>query len=198
MLGTTLNPGSEKNVHAIFISHDHWDHFDSNTIMKLLSPSTGIYCPENLCTSLYHEITFEAESHEHYEELKSRVFPLKIGDLIRLNEIRIKCIGASEGLSYLFLCGDNKVLFMGDSVATIEMIAEKPDVILFPVWAVRGEEARLEAFLNLVKESRCIPMHYHHNPNALPNFYVSPEDFQYLLKMNVDIEILERNKTYLL
>jgi L-ascorbate metabolism protein UlaG (beta-lactamase superfamily) len=196
MLETTLDPGNEKDVTAIVISHDHWDHFDSGTIMGLLSPSTRIYCPENVCSSLYHRMTFEAISHDNFEERKKRVLPVTMGEIIDLYDIEIKCIGASEGISYLFLCGEKKILFMGDSVATNEMIAEKPDVVLFPVWAVRGEEAKPKAFLELAKGSISIPMHYHRNPDALPNFYVSSQDFQDLLKMNVDVEILERNRPY--
>jgi L-ascorbate metabolism protein UlaG (beta-lactamase superfamily) len=196
MLETTLDPGNEEDVCAVFISHDHWDHFDSGTIMELLSPSTRIYCPENVCSSLYHEMTFEAKSPDNFEELKKRVFPVTNDEIIDLYEIKIKCIKASEGISYLFLFGEKKILFMGDSVATNEMISEEPDITLFPVWAVKGEEAKPKDFLELAKRGINIPMHYHGNPDALSNFYVPPEDFQELLNMNVDMEVLERNKPY--
>ena len=196
MLETTLDPGIEKDVNAIFISHDHWDHFDCETILKLLSSDTRIYCPEKVCNSLYHRMTFEAKSQDNFEELKKRILPVTKGEIIDLYEAKITCMGASEGISYLFLIWEKKILFMGDSVATNEMIAEEPDVVLFPVWAVKGGEAKPKAFLELAKGSRCIPMHYHRNPDALPNFYVSPEDFQDLLRTNVDMKILERNKLY--
>ncbi len=196
MLETTLDPGIEKDITATFISHDHWDHFDCDTILRLLSSDTRIYCPDVVVNSLYHRMTFEAKSPDNFEELKKRVLPVTMDEIIDLYEIKIKCIRASEGISYLFLFGDKKILFMGDSVATNEMIAEQPDIVLFPVWAVKGEEAKPKDFLELAKGSRCIPMHYHRNPDALPNFYVSPEDFQDLLKMNVDVEIFERNRPY--
>lgn len=196
MLETTLDPGNEKDVCAIFISHDHWDHFDCETILMLSSPNTNIYCPGVVANSLYHRMSFEAKTPDDFNELKKRVLPVAMGEIIDLHEIRIKCLGASEGISYLFFFGEKKMLFMGDSVATNEMIAEEPDVILSPIWAVRGEEANPKAFLKLVKGNRCIPMHYHHNPDALPNFYVPPEDFQDLLKMDVHLEILERNRSY--
>jgi L-ascorbate metabolism protein UlaG (beta-lactamase superfamily) len=141
-------------------------------------------------------MTFEVESPDNFKDLKKRVLPVAMGEIIDLYDIKIKCLGASEGISYLFLFGEKKILFMGDSVATTEMIAEKPDIVLFPVWAVKGEESRPKDFLELIKGSISIPMHYHRNPDALPNFYVSPCDFQNLLKMNVDMEILERNKPY--
>jgi L-ascorbate metabolism protein UlaG (beta-lactamase superfamily) len=196
MLETTLSPGNEKDVCAIFISHDHWDHFDCEAILMLLSSNANIYCPDVVANSLYHKMSFEAKTPDDFKELKKRVLPVTRDEIIDLYDIKIKCMGASEGISYLFLFGEKKILFMGDSVATTEMIAEKPDIVLFPVWAVKGEEAKPKAFLELAKGRRCIPMHYHRNPDALPNFYVSPEDFQDLLKMNVDMELLERNKPY--
>ncbi len=196
MLETTLYPDGENEVCAIFISHDHWEHFDWETVLKLSSASTNIYCPVVVAISLYHKMSFEAKKIEEFKEQKKRVFPLEMGEIIELNKVKVKCIRASEGISYLFLFGKKKLLFMGDSVATDEMIYEKPDVVLFPVWAVKGGEANLKKFKELARESRCIPMHYHRNPDALPNFYISSEDFQDLSNMNVNMEILERNKPY--
>jgi L-ascorbate metabolism protein UlaG (beta-lactamase superfamily) len=196
MLETTLNPGNEKEVCGIFISHDHWDHFNCETILMLSSSDTKIYCPDVVANSLYHRMSFEARTPLDFTELKQKVLTVTKGEIIDLHQIKVKCIGATEGISYLFFIGEKKMLFMGDSVANKEMIAEEPDIVLFPIWAVKGEEANPEAFLELAKGKRCIPMHYHHNPDALPNFYVTLEDFQDLLKMDVHIEILERNKSY--
>jgi L-ascorbate metabolism protein UlaG (beta-lactamase superfamily) len=196
LLQTTLDTGNEKDVCGIFISHDHWDHLDCETILMLSSPNTNIYCPGVVANSLYHRMSFEAKTPDDFNELKKGVIPVTMGEIIDLYEIKIKCIEASEGNSYLIFFGEQKMLFMGDSVANNEMISEEPDIVLFPVWAVRGEEAEPRAFLELATGSKCIPMHYHHNPDALPNFYVSHEDFQDLLNMDVDIEILERNKSY--
>ena len=85
---------------------------------------------------------------------------------------------------------------MGDSVATKEMIKEKPDVVLFPVWAVRGEEARLDEFLELASTALCIPMHYHTHTDGLPNFYIDEKEVEKLLPGNIELMILARNEVH--
>lgn len=194
-LGTTLEPQKEKDATAIFVSHDHWDHFDAETIMALYSANTKIFCPTSVANSLLHRMTFEVSNIQELNKLKEKVVTLKKEDIIKINELQIICLEASEGLSFLIVDGDKKLLFMGDSVATKEMIKEKPNVVLFPVWAVKGEEARLEDFLALAEGKLCIPMHYQAIPNALPNFYVDIKEIMGLLQ-HVNVKILEKNRTY--
>ncbi|UCE36813.1 MAG: MBL fold metallo-hydrolase [Thermoplasmata archaeon] len=196
MLGTTLDPFNEKNTKAIFISHDHWDHFNVETIMALLSPTTDVYCPYSVANSLAHRMTFEAQNQTELEALKESVIPIKNDEVFEIERISVKCLAASEGVSFLFNYGDKKLLFMGDSVATKEMIMEKPNVVLFPMWAVLGEEAKKKEFLELGTGCKCIPMHYHRDPDALPNFYISSEDYQDLLQMKIDMMLPEKDRTF--
>lgn len=196
LLGTTLEPLKERRVSAILVSHDHWDHYDAETIMALAPANTSIYCPRSVANSLSHRMTFDVNDINELEKLQERLIIVKKGDIIKINEVTVKCLEASEGLSFLMLGIDKKILFMGDSVATNEMIKEKPDVVLFPVWAVRGEEAKLEEFLELAMVSQCIPMHYHTSQEALPNFYIPPQNIQELLPSNMNVKILEKDRPY--
>jgi L-ascorbate metabolism protein UlaG (beta-lactamase superfamily) len=191
VLGTTLEP--QKETSSIFVSHEHWDHFDAETILTLCTPRTEIYCPRSVVGPLSLRMTFERDSPEEIKKLTGQITPLKRDDIIKINSAKIKCLEASEGLAFLIIHKDKKVLFMGDSVATSEMITEKPDVILFPVWAVKGKEAKLEEFIELSKDSLCMPMHYHTNPDGLPNFYADIQEIQGLLK-EVNLKILKKNK----
>lgn len=197
LLLTDLNPEKEDNISAIFISHDHWDHYNPETIIALFSQVTKIFCPLSVINQIYHQLTFKVDSIKEFEELRERVLPTKKGDVIEINSLSIKCLDASEGLSFLIDSVGKKLLFMGDSVATKEMIKEKPDVLFFPIWAVRGEEAELDDFLELAKNRLCIPMHYHQSQNALPNFYVDIREIKELLN-NINMEILDKNKIYYL
>jgi len=193
LLDTTLDPEKEKNVSAIFVSHEHWDHNDSETIMALCNADTQIFCPPPVALSLSHRLTFEAYNLDEHQSLTDRIKIVKPKDVVERNNAKIKCLEASEGVSYLII-HDKKILFMGDSVATEEMAEEKPDVVLFPVWAVRGEEAKPEEFLRLAKTSLCIPMHYHTNIDGLPNFYIHGNELENLVPDNIEMRIVKRNK----
>jgi L-ascorbate metabolism protein UlaG (beta-lactamase superfamily) len=94
------------------------------------------------------------------------------------------------------ITGKKKILFMGDSVATEEMMKAEPDVILFPVWAVKGDEAKPSEFFELAKGRLCMPMHYHTSPAAFPQFNEDPMELKALFGKNVTMKILGKNKTY--
>lgn len=195
LLDTTLDPVNEENISAVFVSHEHWDHNDNETIMALCNPEPHIYCPPCVALSLSHRMTFDADNMDEHQRLTSRIHPVKPKDVVDLGYMKVRCLEASEGISYLII-HDKKVLFMGDSVATEEMIKEEPDVVLFPVWAVRGEEAKPEEFLRLASTALCIPMHYHTNVEGLPNFYVDEEELEKLKPGNIEMRIVNRNEVF--
>ena len=195
MLATILDPKKQNSISAIFISHDHWDHCNPETILALCSPKTKINCPLSVIDQIYHQMTFEVNNLKDLKKEKKRIVPVKIQDIVKIDQIQVKCLTASEGLSFLILVKDKKLLFMGDSNATKEMKKENPDVILFPIWAVKGEEAKQEEFFELAENSLCIPMHYHQSPDALPNFYVDIGEIKRSLR-DLKVKILEKNKVY--
>lgn len=193
LLGSILEPENVQKPQTIFISHEHWDHCDPITVFNLCSESTMVFGPQSIENPLIHEMTFNAKDLDDLKQVSQRISIVKPDDLLHLKDIRIRCLPAQEGLSYLLLFGEKKLLFMGDSHANSEMIKESPDIILFPIWAVKGEEAKLNEFLTLAKDALCIPMHYHESPGALPNFYVDMNEVEELLE-NVNMKILKRGE----
>ncbi len=192
MLETTLEPAIEKNASAILISHEHWDHYDADTVISLTSSDTKIYCP-SLVAGLYScRLSFEAKDMGTFQEILKSLHPVEINENIDIDGISVKCLEATEGISYLIEFNQKKILFMGDSIAMGRMIEEKPDIIIFPIWAVEGEEADLNNFLKLAGESICIPMHYHSNPDSLPNFFIEP-DLLYDISQKINLKVLKRN-----
>jgi L-ascorbate metabolism protein UlaG (beta-lactamase superfamily) len=197
LLQTTLDPGKEYNPTAILISHEHWDHCDPDSIMDLISQSTMIYGPQSIENPIIHRMTFDSQDMKTLEERIERINIVNANDELEIDGIEIKCLVAQEGLSYLLSISGIKLLFMGDSVATSQMIAESPDVVLFPILAVYGEEAKLDDFLTLAEDSLCIPMHFHTSSSSLPNFYVDFKKIEELLQ-NVNMKVLKRNEPFLI
>jgi L-ascorbate metabolism protein UlaG (beta-lactamase superfamily) len=120
LLNTTFEPEKEKNPKAIFISHEHWDHCDPDTVLSLCSDSTKIYGPSSIENPLVHEMTFNMKDLEELKKASRNISIVKPNDLLDLIDIKIKCLAAQEGLSYLLLMGDKRILFMGDSPALPE------------------------------------------------------------------------------
>jgi L-ascorbate metabolism protein UlaG (beta-lactamase superfamily) len=197
LLRTILDSKGEDNPFAILISHEHWDHCDPKTILELGKKSTRIYGPESIENPILHEISFEVSDFKELRERGKKIVLVKEDESITFHDITIRCLKAQEGLSYLVSANNKKVLFMGDSIATKEMISKEPDVVLFPVWAVMGEEAKLDDFLELAQNKLCIPMHYHTSNEALPNFYVDLNEVKALLS-GIDLKVIEKNRPYIL
>jgi L-ascorbate metabolism protein UlaG (beta-lactamase superfamily) len=195
LLQTTLDTKKQDKPKGILISHEHWDHCDPVTIFELCSPSTIIYGPESIKNPIVHRISFDVHDLEELKNESKKISIVKPNDILEIGNFEIKCLEAQEGLSYLLLIGDKKLLFMGDSPASTDMINEHPDIILFPIWAISGKEAKLDDFLILAQGSLCIPIHYHTISSALPNFYVDLKKIKELIP-NVNIKILNRNETF--
>jgi L-ascorbate metabolism protein UlaG (beta-lactamase superfamily) len=196
MLKTTLKPAKEKKGAAILVSHEHWDHFDSETILALCTRTTKILCPISVAEPLYSRMAFDGSSLENLKKLTERIMPVEKNVIFKIDEVKVKCLEASEGVSFLINVGNRKILFMGDSTATTPMIEEKPDVVLFPVWAIIGEEAKLDDFLQLAKGALCIPMHFHTSKKALPNFYAKHKDIRNTVSNKINLKFIKKNKIY--
>lgn len=196
MLKTTLRPDKDKKGAAILVSHEHWDHFDPETILALCTRTTKILCPISVAEPLYYRMTFDGNSLDDLKRLAERIMPMKKNVVFNIGEVEIKCLDASEGVSFLLYVGNKKILFMGDSTATKIMIEEKPDVVLFPVWAIIGEEAKLDDFLQLAKGALCIPMHFHKSTKALPNFYTKHKDIRKTVSNKINLTFIKKNKIY--
>ena len=202
ILRTILEPEKEKNVTAIFISHEHWDHCDDKTVKQLSNLVTRIIGPQEALNNFFFpSMTYEfdtiQEMDKYFTEKKAYVHHAKVGDINDFETCSVKCLAASEGLSFLFLA-EKKILFMGDSVATDEMIKETPDVVLFPIWAIKGEEADLDTFLQLAKDALCIPMHYHTSEKGFSNFYIQKDKIESLLPETIDMKIMNRGEPFVL
>ena len=194
MLSTCLKP--TRKATAIFLSHEHWDHCDDVTVRSIGNLKTKIIGPKKALANLFFpSLTFELESVQEMESFFSKKNPyvhhVTSGDHIHLEGCAVRCLPSSEGLAYL-IEGKKNILFMGDSVANSEMIDTKPDVILFPVWAVRGEEADLDMFIKFPDEALYLPMHYHTSKKGLANFYVQEEELKKLLPESKNIRIMQR------
>ena len=85
VLGTTLEPLKEKKASVIFVSHEHWDHFNAETILALCSPQTKIYCPMDVAGPLSYGMTFEGDSPEELQKLTGQITPVQKEDIIEIN-----------------------------------------------------------------------------------------------------------------
>lgn len=137
----------------IFITHDHYDHYDLDSINNIRKETTKIILPKCL------------ESEEHYLVVEPNK-EYKVDDLY-FKTIRSYNTNKSfhprekEYVGYNILLDDKYYYIMGDTDRTPEAENVKTDVCFVPiggVYTMTVDEA--VNYINDIKPSKAIPIHY--------------------------------------
>ena len=187
------NADELKNVDFYFISHDHMDHMDMPTIVKLAEASskTKFICPEPHADMLKNngiasERIIGARAFEKIKlsDLYVTPIPVKHEDYVIIN-------GEYGCLGYVFEWNCFTVFHAGDALADIKLverlkqIAERYDIMFLPInghdWKrynrnIMGNMTYREA-LDLAADAGAelvVPMHYDlfHDNTENPAFFV--------------------------
>ena len=147
----------------IFLTHDHYDHFEPETINRLNRElMTMVVAPKNMFDKVGNETDVEYNN----------VVPLAPGDKMQLNGFPIEAVHAynigkefhpkeNNWLGYVLTIDGKRIYICGDMDATPEAKAVKCDIVLVPIggkYTMDPKEAA--AFVNELKPRIAIPTHY--------------------------------------
>ena len=177
---------SMNDADIIFITHEHYDHFDIDSINKVKSSNTTIIAPKSM------------ENDIKNIEFKNYIF-LNPNEDINLGDINIKTIPAynidkkfhpknSNWLGYIITYNNVTYYIAGDTDKTPDNEKVKCDVAFIPIGGTYTMDA-LEAS-SLVKETNpkvVIPIHY----GSIVGTKEDATKFKELLK-NTNIEVVEK------
>lgn len=144
----------------IFITHDHYDHYDIDSIKNILKDTTKIIIPDSMASSVLG------------------VFPSKniIGVLpnetYQIDNINIETIPSyninkeyhpisKKWVGYIISLDDKRLYISGDTDITPENKKVKSDIILIPIGGKFTMDYKEAAELtNIIKPQIVIPTHY--------------------------------------
>lgn len=195
LLGTTLV--DKESADIVLVSHKHWDHFDPVTISQISKETTRFIVSEEIMTDdLVRELTFHVSTIDELKNYQRRMEKVGPGTQKDMDSGNIRVLKASEGICFLVET-DYKILFLGDSTLSDEMIETKPDLITIPYWALKEteEQARVK---RLSKKTKIIVCHYHFKTMGMPNFFVTEETFKKLISGNLSVILLNKTQPYTL
>lgn len=143
----------------ILITHDHYDHLDSEAIDRLRTPETVVAGPAGVAARLPGCTEVKAGEEQELAGLRVRVLPAYNVNKFRSPGELFHPKG--QGVGYLIELEGETVYHTGDSDPIPEMVGLQPDVALVPVsgtYVMTAEEAA-EA-VEAIRPRRAIPMHY--------------------------------------
>lgn len=144
----------------IFITHDHYDHYDIDSINNILKEDTKIIIPDSMASSVLG------------------IFPSKniIGvlpnEIYQIDNINIETIPSyninkeyhpisKKWVGYIISLDDKRLYISGDTDITPENTKVKSDIILIPIggkFTMNYKEAA--ELTNIIKPQIVIPTHY--------------------------------------
>ncbi len=145
----------------IFITHDHYDHFSVEDIVKVAGDATTLVLPARM------------ESKAAQIPVKfSRVYAVKPVTAHELDGLRFETVPAynsmkpfhprsSEWVGYIFEVEGKRVYVAGDTDATREAKEVKCDIALVPIGGTYTMDASKAAgLINIIRPEVAIPVHF--------------------------------------
>lgn len=145
---------NKNDADYIFITHDHYDHFDEESIKKVKKETTKIITP--LC--LKHIKPYKIlKPNEIYQE--DNFFIVKA--IPAYNNEKSYHPKEKEYLGYLISIKGVDYYIMGDTDRTIDTDKTKADVCFIPIGGVYTMDYEEAAnYINDLKPKKVIPIHY--------------------------------------
>lgn len=144
----------------IFITHDHYDHFDINSIKKVMSDKTYIVIPETLSNSV-SEI-FDSEKIKVVLPLNDYVVDdISFSTIPSYNINKQFHPKSNNWLGYLVNIDNKTYYIMGDTDDIPEARNVSCDVLFIPIGGTYTMDYKEAVnFTNYIKPKIAIPIHY--------------------------------------
>lgn len=173
-----------KDADYIFITHDHYDHYDEESIQKLLKESTVLVVPKQLETKA--------------TKLTDKVFMVEPEKTYKLDGLTFETIKSynigksyhpesSGNVGYKLIINGISYYIMGDTDRTKETDAVRADVCFVPIGGTFTMDVDEAAeYINFIKPKKAIPIHY----GSLVGDKTLADKFKNKINKEIEVEIL--------
>ncbi len=163
-----------KDIDLILVSHEHFDHFDKQTIEEIARKSNSIVIGHD---SLLNQLSLE----------RRFLYPLSLNQKIVLRNLSIECVTAHHPESFYpvgFIVSSKgkSIYFSGDTALIDDFASIDADVALLPIGGTYTMDCvdSVKA-TKLIKPKYVIPMHY----NTFEMIKCDPLDFKKRIEKSV-------------
>lgn len=150
-----------KDADYIFITHDHPDHFQPQSISKVANEKTILVLPASMEKSI-EKTDFDREHIVLLETFMSKTMEgVSIETVPAYNKLKPFHPKAAKFLGYIITLDDTRYYITGDTDLIDEIKTVKCDIIFVPIGGTFTMNAASGAKLvNTIKPKVAIPVHY--------------------------------------
>ncbi len=166
----------------IFITHDHFDHLDLDSINKIIKDDTIIVIPESCKNKINLKNIIPVIPNKTYNLLGYQFTTIPSYNLNKqFHKKEYNYVG------YLITIKNEKIYISGDMDATNEAKSVKCDIALVPIGGTYTMDiVEASKLINIMKPKTVIPTHYHTIVGTLEDGI----KFQELLDKNIECLLL--------
>lgn len=153
-------PDEPHDASFVLVTHDHFDHFDPDSIAKVLGEYTLIVCPaamEGQVKAAFPDVdVLSVVPEQFYED-----GPMEVDTIPAYNLDKDFHPEAAGWVGYVFHLGDLRLYIAGDTDATEEARDVSADIAMIPIggtYTMTPEEAA--DLINEIAPEVVIPTHY--------------------------------------
>ena len=167
----------------IFITHDHYDHYDEQSINKIINENTIVILPKCLETKKYiYRNVLIVESNKTYQ-----LANLSFETVNSYNKIAPFHPKEKDYLGYNVLINETKYYVMGDTNRTEETDLVKTDICFVPIGGTYTMDIKEASdYINYLRPKKAIPIHY----GSIVGDKSLAEEFKKLINEEIEVEIL--------
>ncbi len=151
----------QEKADLLFISHDHYDHLDEDSIKAVVKPETAIFCSDD-CKSKISDMVDVDSVASLFPEDEHIFGQVKITAKPAYNLEKPFHPKEKQWLGFIIEIDETKIYFAGDTDFLDELKNIECDIGLFPVSGIYVMDAQDAAnFANTIKPKvMSIPMHW--------------------------------------
>ena len=167
----------------IFITHDHYDHFDINSIKNIIKEDTKIVVPNSivekvLSSGINNDNLISVDVNSTYTILGYKVETIPSYNLNK--DFHIK---EYNYVGYIITINNDRIYVAGDTDATEECKNVNCDIALIPIGGTYTMDYKEAAeLINIIEPKIVIPTHY----NCVVGNLSDGENFKNLVNDNIE------------